>query len=418
MKEIKKIVVVALICVFAVCSAAADSSPAVNEPSSSYNHAQALIDWVNSAEGGFVSDKIELRRQNPDDPNSYFGAFAVRDIGEGEHVMTIPLERYIALTPDEKQDEPLYVENDETYNLTLAMEIYYGNVCRLAHKLLDAITEYRNAPDQSSHAPFLRYLEETQSKGQIPATYSPAGKMLLREILSTGMETNDAYSTLPPRHLVDWIDRHFVDTGCIQANDSNAYHAVAMTIQRGYDTAFIPVWDMVNHDNGRLNLGTNSIHSPEGIRVWATEPIAAGQELFATYNYCTECNDVGDDWGTPGIFRDFGFVEEDQWWPFEELGVYFGLVYSKFNSDNVKVTFDRDNSTGEAKYIPNSTSLDFFREQLVRLDGIEINTKTRGILANEAYMISEYYQSLKFALSSVIKATETALLGDGANAEL
>ena len=66
---------------------------------------------------------------------------------------------------------------------------------------------------------------------------------------------------------------------------------------------------MVNHDNGQINTENTPISSESGIKVWASKPIKAGEEIFASYDRCLDCQDVANYWGTPEILRDFGFVE-------------------------------------------------------------------------------------------------------------
>jgi hypothetical protein len=49
-------------------------------------------------------------------------------------------------------------------------------------------------------------------------------------------------SPLPPEDLVDWIDTKFVQEGCLEPDDMEAYHAVALAVQRGFDLEYIPIW--------------------------------------------------------------------------------------------------------------------------------------------------------------------------------
>eukprot|EP00339_Tiarina_fusa_P019393 CAMPEP_0117068972 /NCGR_PEP_ID=MMETSP0472-20121206/48344_1 /TAXON_ID=693140 ORGANISM="Tiarina fusus, Strain LIS" /NCGR_SAMPLE_ID=MMETSP0472 /ASSEMBLY_ACC=CAM_ASM_000603 /LENGTH=183 /DNA_ID=CAMNT_0004791259 /DNA_START=1 /DNA_END=552 /DNA_ORIENTATION=+ len=157
-----------------------------------------------------------------------------------------------------------------------------------------------------------------------------------------------------------------------------------MTIQRGFDTALIPIWDMVNHDNGKLNTDSNSQLAEEGIKVWANRTIAAGEEIYATYDYCQDCSDFGDWMGTPGIFRDFGFVESyPQYWPFVGQSIYFSVQAA----ESVK-------------------SLDFLKSRLSRLESMEATHLTsRGSIPQYQWDgIVQFHNAFMNALECGIEA--------------
>jgi hypothetical protein len=264
-----------------------------------------LIEWVRS-EGGYFSHKLEIRRMDPEDEASPFGVFAKTDILKDETLIQVPRNCYISLEKDEIQDTAEY-EKAGGEDMETIMSIYFGNTCRLAHKYLEKMKAYQTSKNKTEvrHGPYLAYLE-TQQRGQLPATYTEAAKRLLRKIVgqTDTLSKNYGYYALPPYLLVDWIDEHFKKTGCIAQDDPLGEHAVALAIQRGYDFEFVPIWDMVNHDNLNLNTDNNAIHSEEGLKVWATMHIPAGSEVYATYNFCTDCKDVmgenefvGDEWG-------------------------------------------------------------------------------------------------------------------------
>jgi hypothetical protein len=275
----------------------------ITEETSHSQITENLIEWVRS-EGGYFNAKLEIRRMDPENKDSPFGVFAKEEIEEEETLMEVPRKCYISLDDDEVQSTAEY-EKSGGEDMATIMGIYFENTCRLAHKFLDELNAFQAEDGKSAHGPFLAYLE-TQRKGQIPATFSEAGKNVLRKITgpTTTKSKNYGNYALPPYLSVDWIDEHFKKTGCIKEDNPMEEHAVALAIQRGYDFEFIPIWDMVNHDNGKLNTDNNAIHSDEGLKVWATEDIPAGAEIYATYNFCTDCKNhigeneyVADEWG-------------------------------------------------------------------------------------------------------------------------
>ena len=424
-------------------------------------HARDLIQWLKEGGGGFIHENIEIRRRDPGDSSSPSGIFARGDIAVGELIFHVPREFYLSIYPCQEGDDSMCREpdgNDEGNDKDerrnekpvdggnfdpLTIEYFMGtkeliegpsfdqwmdDTCRLSKKLLKETKLFRNSPSLSRFAPYISYLEETQAKGQLPATYSPEGKSLLRKI--QGIHQGDAQfqshhygkALLPPLDLVDWIDRYHVKKGCFDAADEDGQHAVALVIQRGFDQEMIPVWDMVNHDvQERVNVETNSLRSKEGLKVWASQPIAAGGEILYSYNYCTDCYDHGVFWGTPGMYRDFGFLEEyPQEWAFLDQNVLSqirrdhsrpGHFYAEFISDKDIDDFDETTTDSDPHYFtPNEEAMHFFREQLSRLDSLDVDAETKQLSSPfERIMIRKYYDSLRIAIHSIITAPDPPL---------
>ena len=149
----------------------------------------------------------------------YMGVFAKSDIAAKESLFQIPKECYIQIF--EEAVDPYEEEEDNAIN-----EKHHDNVCKLAHKLMDEM----KLGEKSEYAPYIAYLK-TQKRGQLPANWSQAGKDALRKI------------AVPGSQIVDWIDLNFKQSGCI-GDDPFEEHMVEMTVQRGFDTALIPIWDM------------------------------------------------------------------------------------------------------------------------------------------------------------------------------
>jgi hypothetical protein len=154
---------------------------------------------------------------------------------------------------------------------------------------------------------------------------------------------------------------------------------------------------MVNHDViERLNVETNPLRSPEGLVVKTSKAIHAGEEIIYTYNYCTDCFDMGDVWGTPGMYRDFGFLEGyPQVWPFLDQDVYVRV--ERMNDGTLQASFDKT-------YEPDAESLLFFSTQLARLQRIDIQKEIESLTSTlEIYMIRQFYECLKGALDAIVQ---------------
>jgi len=298
-----------LLCLFAstatVVAAAIDDKSKSNSNSNSIQN--DLVAWVRS-KGGSFSDKVEIRRVNPDDPSSYMGVFVREAIETKESLFVIPRDCYIHVFDTAIEMDP----EDEAVE-----DAYLSNLCQLATKLMDEM----KLGEASDYAPYIAYLK-TQTPGQLPANWSPQGKELLRKV------------AIPGSPMVDWIDWNFKGEkqhNCIgettkNESDSISFeeHMVEMTIQRCFDTALIPIWDMVNHDNGKINTENDSMYEKDGIRVRAARNLRVGEEIFASYDLCLDCKGIEEYWGTPEILKDFGFVENyPHRWVFPEHDIWF-----------------------------------------------------------------------------------------------
>jgi spermidine synthase len=250
-----------------------------------YEYAKDIIDWVKSTDKGFVHDKVTAQRYDVDDPESPVGMYAVGDIRHGEFLMSIPREIIITAGDDTSED-------------------YGGIWCPTAFNL---IREMRLG-DESKFAPYVGYLA-TQPRGQLPSAWSRAGQNLLQELL--GRNDNDASNNLPPSDALEWIKTDWYDD-CDGSDDLFEQHAALLLVQRGWDDLMIPLYDMMSHRNGKwLNTECDSVHGGVSIvHVRASRDIQAGEQLYTSYNFCTDCAGKAMGYGTPEILRDYGFVEQ------------------------------------------------------------------------------------------------------------
>lgn len=174
-----------------------------------------LIEWIR-AKGGEVSNKIQIQRH----PIGYMGVFAIEDINPQEQLFRVPRECYIQVSDQD-------VKAMSSDSIEQELKAYNHNLCKLAHNLMEEMELDKN----SEYAPFIAYLK-TQQRGQLPVNWSKSGKDMLREV------------AFPGSPIVDWIDWNFKQTKCIEEDDKFAEHMIEMTVQRCYDTALIPLWDM------------------------------------------------------------------------------------------------------------------------------------------------------------------------------
>jgi hypothetical protein len=357
--------------------------------------ASTMIQWMRTG-GGFMNDKIEIRRRIPEDFTSPVGIFAKEDLAEKERLFHVPPHLYISVQHDEIVETAFVTEEERE---DVQTEDYFKNSCTLSQHLLNETKKYRQSPASTRFEPYIRYLEETQHMGQIPATYSAQGKNLLRMIHGGGSSSDPLERLFPTLDMVDWIDNNLVRQGCFEAHDTDAYHAVALTIQRGFDLDLIPVWDFVNHDvRERVNVDTTAVREDGGLQVWTSRKILTGEEILYSYNYCEDCQNEGYGRGTTGILEDFGFVEDyPQEWPFLERNLDAKIIQEQ-TSDRYVAVFSN------AVTAPSRDVVDFFIRHLYQLRSMGIESKLKQLeCPYERSTITRYYESLLIALSSIIQ---------------
>jgi hypothetical protein len=340
-------------------------------------HVQDMVAWLRD-QGGYFNEKLQIRRADPSDPTSYFGVFAIESIPSMELLMSVPASLMIRSIQQEYHSE---MENNAI-------------LCELTHVLMKEL----KLGEESHFAPYVKYLLG-QERGQIPATWTEPAKALLREVLSAS-----AHKT----HVTDWIEMTFEHEDCIEAGNAFEQQALAMVVQRGWDSVLIPIYDMLNHmsDPEELNTDNNSVYSAEGLRVWASKTIEEGEELFLTYDNCFDCGTTPDDWGTTELLRDFGFVEQYpqqyKFWGGEEQ-ILFAIDEGE---DDEEIFFYID-WRGNGKS-PSYEQIEWMEEEYQRL----VDLQHSGVLAERRDLMSEkewntifqYHQALTVALEAFIQA--------------
>jgi len=335
------------------------------------------IDWLR-AKGGTFNDKLEIRHADQSDPTSRYGMYATGDIPEDELLIEVP--RSCLLTA-----------GDDTGS-------YGGMWCPTVRNL---IKEMRKG-DESDFAPYAKYLK-VQPHGQLPSAWSDAGKELLLEVL--GQNDEDPSNDLRPAEPIYWIDSEWYQE-CKGGDDPFEQNAGLMLVQRGWDDIMIPVYDMMSHRNGKwLNTKSNSVHEKtENVRVSASQDIKAGDEIYTTYNFCEDCGNRGTKhFGTPEIFRDYGFVENyPQRWFLGRKGASFELD-EEFDEDGTPTGAIK--LTWLAKNKPAGRSIGYMLKQFERLNNVasyELENADESIPKNELASIKEYHKAATAAITHAL----------------
>lgn len=247
---------------------------------------------------------------------------------------------------------------------------------------------------------------KSKKTGQTPAVWSDEGKEMLRKL------------AVPGSDIVDWIQLRFKDNKCIDDHDPHQEHLAAMTVQRCFDTALIPIWDMVNHHNGKINTENDSMHAENGLEVRAARDIKAGEEIYASYDKCLDCANVEDMWGTPEILKDFGFLEDyPHRYVFFDEGIWFEVNQE---GEDLKVTFDTedeheddDEEWGIAWGVPQEDQIQFLEKELERVTkASEIFNQHYSMPPREMDIIYNYYMAYVVDIHAALDAARKTIRTD------
>jgi hypothetical protein len=359
-----------------LASAAAISADAASDAMDA--HVQDMVAWLRD-QGGYFNEKLQIRRADPSDPTSYFGVFATESIPSMELLMSVPPSSMIRSIQQEYHSE----------------EENIAVLCELTHVLMKEL----KLGEKSYFAPYVKYLLG-QETGQIPATWTEPAKELLRQVVSPSARRTHV--------LTDWIEMTFEHEDCIEPGNAFEQQALAMVIQRGWDSVLIPIYDMLNHVNDikKLNTDNNSVYSAEGLRAWASKTIEAGEELFLTYDNCVDCDTTPDDWGTMELLRDFGFVElyprSFYFWVGEEQ-ILFAIDEHEHDGETILYI----DWLGNGKSPPSYEQIEWMEEEYQRLVVLQhsgVLAERRDLMPEKEWnTIFQYHQALATALESAIE---------------
>ena len=179
----------------------------------------ALVDWLNSFEGGFYNPKQEIRRQDPLDPGSYFGVFAKERIEEDELLSRVPWEAIISEDGGVYDDD----EQDET-------PLSCGTVRNIAKEM--------RLGEKSKFAPYVLYLQN-QRDGQLPSAWSEEGKLLFEDVLGGKGDMQ----RIPPSDATTWLEDWY-EFCHGDPEDEMAARAAMLVLQRSDDDLMVPVYDL------------------------------------------------------------------------------------------------------------------------------------------------------------------------------
>mmetsp|Transcript_8925 Transcript_8925/g.14728 ORF Transcript_8925/g.14728 Transcript_8925/m.14728 type:complete len:404 (-) Transcript_8925:393-1604(-) len=337
-----------------------------------------LMKWLRD-NGSFINDKLQIRHINPNDPKSPRGVFALESLEEGETVCNIPWDLVIKPSKDTKSQKEKSRESD----------------CGTINAVIEELGK-----SESEMTPYGKYLL-SQQRGYTVGFWSKEGQELFWEM------TDD--ERLPPiwieESLEEWEDYCDGD----EEIDDHVFALMLVKARADYQY-LVPFYDMMNHNNGKTNVihkydpyKGDPIHET-GYEMVTSKPISAGEELFLSYNHCKICQQYYDWFGTPEMFRHFGFVESyPQRWLFDFARVKFDLDWK-----------DGDEGTGEVvvNFLvpPSKKGMDLLKHEVDRLEkfGQRREQSSNGEVPEyELNSLWEYYDALHGALRYALESNAT-----------
>jgi hypothetical protein len=263
-----------------------------------------LIDWVRSKDGGFVSDKIEIRSRNmamnDGDTKSpiEFGWFALEDISKGDVLMILPLDAYIDTDDNETQEE----ERSEKEPLCT-------DIARL-------VEEYQKGTESPFHILASFILDEDSPaslRNRQPGFWSKEARdifwgTMLDEFLHPDVEESD----LSYRNDCGWDQQLSHASSQVQQWHEDAFK---YAISKANGNILLPLFDLVQHRNGKWrNVQVNRRFNRQ-IVIRAYQNIVKGGQLYQSLNRCDFEDGQCDSWDesfvtTSDILRGKGVVED------------------------------------------------------------------------------------------------------------
>jgi hypothetical protein len=170
-------------------------------------------------------------------------------------------------------------------------------------------------------------------------------------------------------------------------------------------------YDFYNHRNGYFCNTVSRINHEESHEVRASRTIEAGEQIYLSYNFCTDCGGRKHRYGTPELFRDYGFVERfPQRWPLSRT-LTFDL-HEKLGDNGEVLDYEvewipqlKQETAGEKNHI--SSLIHVLTRQSERVDQVR-RTAFRNLELFETMPRQEWNVIWKYA-DAVVRAYSLAM---------
>ncbi|KAI2509618.1 SET domain-containing protein [Fragilaria crotonensis] len=234
-----------------------------------------LVNWVKD-NGGRVDDRLGMVDAMDGAPR---GCVALEDIAAGTELLFCP------------------------WNLVLGTE---GDTSKVSPDRCHVLQTYADQVRLGTESFWHPYLSMDESLAtRIPTVWSHAALQELQGLPPYSNTQDNGPS------LTDWFSNTCAGGTPYDQLDDASRHSLLAAITRSAGMRFLPIFDLLNHHNGKLN--TRSDATKHGNHLFALVDIPKGSELYLSYR--------GQRSTSSDIFLRYGFVEAwPQQWSWTEEG--------------------------------------------------------------------------------------------------
>ena len=332
-----------------------------------------LVAWLEGAEGAVLHPGHEFRRGAGEDTGSEtapsLGGYATETIEEGEIIVRVPWELMV----------------------TAGFE-YGGELPPLVCETAKNLAEQMRLGDASAYAPYTRFLS-AQGRAALPSEWEPAAKNLFEEVLNDGAH--------PPYFWGSWIAQDWLQD-CSGSPDPQSVRAAMHVVQRAQDDLLVPVYDLYQHRNPPYYNTRAERLEGKAYVLRAARTIEKGEQIYLSHNMCNHCGARAKVYGTPEIFRDYGFVEPyPQRWIFESRQFAFELREKEGGEGEVEVIF-----LGEDTDALQAQTVAYLLHEVDRLAKLrKLEEDNAEVSREELEQIWQYGDALRDALQRAARAS-------------
>lgn len=221
-----------------------------------------LVEWMRS-NGGRVDGRLGIGTSGSSEIR---GAVALDDIDAGTELLFCP------------------------WRLVLGT---IGDTSTVPSEHCDVLKAYADQVRAGKSSFWNPYLSMDESLGaSIPTVWQPAVLAELQGLLPDTSATS----------LTQWFSTNCAGNIPFDQLDHASRQSLLAAITRSAGMRFLPIFDLMNHHNGKLNTRSNA--SVDGNSVFAAVDIPKGAEVFVSYR--------GERATSSDVFRRYGFIEA---WP-------------------------------------------------------------------------------------------------------
>lgn len=318
--------------------------------------------------------------------------FAIEDIQQNETLLVIPSECLLTSDLRNGKENPSY------------------NMCDTARHVVQEYQRLQTTGD-SDYAPYINYIFEQKQHEKVPAAWSEEGISLLQRVIGDELEPQGVDEMDFFRRCGTPEDRKEIQKQPPELRKQTAQlyvDAYRSVVSRSWNDVLVPVFDLVNHRNGKYhNMDQlTTTHAGEDVVIVALRDVQLGEQLYISYNEChdEDCDGIAHTYILPQIMKDYGFVEQyPHRWRF---------TYNSDEEDaHILIELEEDETTGELRLIwlseePDRGGISFLRGHLKRQQDIhdELVEETKTLAASyEKETIMEFHEALMTALKMAIQ---------------